>query len=638
MKPKTTLFSLCLLLCAAPLAASPCDDDPAVQALVKAYKADRKNATTAYNLSVAYYNKQCYQEAIESFENTAKLIRGDSPTHQDLRFQCYSALGGLYYQVKEDPKQAIKYFKEALAIHPTDKDSLNGLSMALMKAGQNDEAAEYLRKTILADPQNVEARYRMAILLNQRLEREGKKADPKLKAEVIEAFAKTAELAERRGSKNNSEILVVCYTRLGELYRDANKAEEAINVLNKAIRLAPEDFNSRFILGQMYYRVKNYAAMIEQYQKAVSIDPKQKLARFNLGVAYINQEQYFEAYEQFKAITEIDPGDSEALALMGQTLERAVDQQLSLGTAKYTAEEYLEAKAAFEKVLSADPRNKTAKDYLAKTEKAIETNFAAFMAEAQTALKKRRQEDAAEALEKALALKPEDPEAKTLRSKTKADIGKLVARYLRAGDIAFKRGDYENAEREWTRAAQFRQGRAKATSKLAQLTKRASAEYNQAIRSAKDALKRKNYLAARNAYRKALAVRKDDAVAKNGLTQVNTLIADMVKKDVDLGRSRFEKGDKQGARKYFESALKLDPTNVDANSYITRLTGSESRAKVDAEKVKTLYYQGVDLYVNNKIREAIKVWEELLTLDPGHQDALKNIARAKVKLKALQNL
>jgi tetratricopeptide (TPR) repeat protein len=618
--------------------ANDCSRDPAVQALERAFKADSKNATTSYNLSVAYYNKECYKDAIGSFERTLKLVRGDSPQHQDLRHQCYSALGGLYYQFRQDPKRAIGYFKQALAIQPSDKDSLNGISMALMRTGNDKEAAEYLRKTILADPRNVEARYRMAVLLNQQLEKQGAKADAKLRAEVTEAFDETAKLAESRGARDNAEILVVCYTRLGELYRDADKPQQAVAVLTKAVRLAPEDFNSRFILGQMQYKLRNYAAMIEQYQKAVEIEPQQKLARFNLGVAYINQEQYYEAYEQFNAITQIDPGDSEALALMGQTLERAVDQQLSQGAAHYAAEEYIEARTAFQKVLAADKRNKTANEYLERVEKAIDSNFNALMKKAADALKRKRQEDAAEALERALALKPDSEEAKEMRKKANADIGKLVARYLASGDRAYSRGDLETAQREWERAAAFRQGKAKAQANLAKLRKRTSADLQKNLNAAKAALAKKDLVGARNAYRRALAAQSDNATARNGLTQVNTQIADQVKRQVDSGRKSFDAGNKDAARKSFEAALRLDPNNADANNFITRLTGSESRARVDADKVKTLYYQGVDLYVNNKIREAIKVWEDLLKLDRDHQDAIKNIARAKVKLRALQNL
>jgi tetratricopeptide (TPR) repeat protein len=639
MLKRSILFALALSpLLAHGLRAADCSENTAVQAMERAVKADSKNANNNFNLATAYYNNQCYDQAIDAFEHTLKLVKGEGASDKDLRFDALSTLGGLYFQARQDPGTAVKYFKQALELRPSDKFCLNGISMALVKDGKVEEGMGYLKKALLADPGNVQAHYRMAILLNQKLEG-SKPVDEKLRGEVIKAFEDAARLAEKQEKSDEiNNIRVTSYTRLGELYRDTQQSDLAVAALTKAIKLAPDDFNSRFILGQMYYNQKKYSDMIEQYKKAVEIDPKQKLARFNLGVAYINQEQFAEAFDQFKAITEIDPSDSEALALMGQTLERAVDQLLAQGTGKFTAENYVDAKVDFARVLELDPKNKTAHEYLDKTQTAIDKNFSTEMAKAKKALKAKKAEDAAEALEKALAMKPDDEEAKTLHSKTNFNIGKLVDRYLHKGDADFKRGDYEGAEREWKHAESFTKGKEKARVKLAKLAKLTTTEVAKAMKKAKAAEKSKNLVGMRNAYRAILAVSPGNVDAKNGLTKVNSQISDKVKKSVDKGRSLFEGGDKKGARTQFEAALKLDPTNSDANDYITRITGSQSNAKVNSERVKQLYYQGVDLYVNNKIKEAIKTWEELLALDPNHQDAAKNIQRAKAKLKALENL
>jgi tetratricopeptide (TPR) repeat protein len=629
-------LSLTLVFATLPLLhADGCDDDTAVQAMSRAVKADPKNANNNYNLASAYYNKQCYDQAIDAFERTLKLVKGDSDSEQSLRFEVESTLGGLYFQGRQDPGTAIKYFKQALELKPNDSFSLNGLSMALVKAGKTDEALTYLRKMLATDKSNYEAQYRYAIILNDKLEAT-KQPTEKQRGEVIDAFEKAAHAAE--GKKGTEEMLVSSYARLGELYRDTQQSEKAVSVLNKAIQLVPDDFNSHFILGQMYYNLKNYSAMMEQYQKAVEIDPKQKLARFNLGVAYINQEQYAEAYDQFKAITDIDPGDSESLALMGQTLEKAIDQLLAQGTSDFTAENYVDAKASFEHVLALDPKNKTAGDYLAKTNVEIDKKFDEAMAKAKSSLKAHHNEDAALALEQALTLKPDDKDAQAMQGNTKANIGKLVKRYLDAGDKAFKHEDYDTAEKEWTKAKSFKQGKEKAGIKLAKLAKLTTGQLAKAMKKARAAERDKNLVSMRNAYRAALAVAPNDAEAKNGLTRVNTMISDKVKKSGDKGHKLFDQGDKKGAKTQFEAVLKLDPTNADANDYIQRLTGSQSNAKANAEKVKQLYYQGVDLYVNNKIKDAIKVWQQLLVLDPNHEDARKNIARAQAKLKALENL
>ncbi|HNZ29637.1 MAG TPA: hypothetical protein PKJ42_06555, partial [Candidatus Goldiibacteriota bacterium] len=84
--------------------------------------------------------------------------------------------------------------------------------------------------------------------------------------------------------------------------------------------------------------------------------------------------------------------------------------------------------------------------------------------------------------------------------------------------------------------------------------------------------------------------------------------------------------------------LAIDPNNEDANSGIEKLTGSQSKASVDAKAVKSLYYEGVDKYVNGEIETAITVWSKVIAMDPGHAEAKKNIARAKEKLAAIKKL
>lgn len=626
-------------------AAADCGDDPAVQAMERAVKADARNATNNYNLAVAYYQKQCYDPAIDAFERTIKLLKGDNQSQQDMKADCYSILGALYFQVRGDADVSIKDFKLALQIKPDDKDSLNGLSLALIKAGKTDEAEQFLRQTIAADPANVPARYRLAVLLNDRLEGAKKSQAALLRPKVQAAFEQTVKAGDPDPGESPKDeykdFLALSYTRLGELYRDQDLDRKAEAALTRAVKLAPEDINCRIILGQVYFKLKDYAAMIAQYQKAVELDPKQTVARFNLGVAYSSQELHFEAWQQFKAVTDLEPSNSEALAMVSQELDGAIGQKLALGTAKYTAEEFADAKQAFDDVLTMDPKNKQAAQYLAMVNTQVDKGYATYMKQARAALKAKKQEDAAEAVEKALSLRPDDADALALKEQTHANISKLVKRYLGDGDAAYRTKDYDGAVKAWTRALDFREGKAKAEADLAKLHAMTDSQVSGQLRQAKAALKAKDYAKARAAFRQALAVDRENGEAKNGLTQVNTLIADRVKDRVGKGKKAMAEGDKVGAKALLDSALKLDPDNAEANSMVKKMTGTESNAKLNADNAKALYYKGVDQYVNNKIKEAISTWQEVLAKAPDSEvagDAAKNIARAQTKLKALANL
>ena len=68
------------------------------------------------------------------------------------------------------------------------------------------------------------------------------------------------------------------------------------------------------------------------------------------------------------------------------------------------------------------------------------------------------------------------------------------------------------------------------------------------------------------------------------------------------------------------------------------MTGKKSKVMLDAKRVRELYYEGVDKYVNGDVEGAIKIWEKVLSIDPSHVEARKNLRKAKEKLAALKKL
>jgi len=60
--------------------------------------------------------------------------------------------------------------------------------------------------------------------------------------------------------------------------------------------------------------------------------------------------------------------------------------------------------------------------------------------------------------------------------------------------------------------------------------------------------------------------------------------------------------------------------------------------KVNNKRVKVLFFEGVNLYINGKISEAIKIWEECLDEDPDNLSVQQNLSKAKAKLRSISNL
>ena len=55
-------------------------------------------------------------------------------------------------------------------------------------------------------------------------------------------------------------------------------------------------------------------------------------------------------------------------------------------------------------------------------------------------------------------------------------------------------------------------------------------------------------------------------------------------------------------------------------------------------EILTIYYKGIDLFVQKKYEEAINEWNKILEIDPYNKLARRNIKEASNRLKKLKEL
>ncbi|MCI0531002.1 MAG: tetratricopeptide repeat protein [candidate division Zixibacteria bacterium] len=126
--------------------------------------------------------------------------------------------------------------------------------------------------------------------------------------EVMGQINELITALEGRLEKNpkDSEALIL----LGNLYYDANKAEEAIDFYRQALAIDPENSNVWTDLGTMQLHNGQVDQAIQSYTRATEIDPKNQMAWFNLGVLYrfhTNQPQ--EAVKVWRKFLDLAPPD-----------------------------------------------------------------------------------------------------------------------------------------------------------------------------------------------------------------------------------------------------------------------------------------------------------------------------------------
>lgn len=87
----------------------------------------------------------------------------------------------------------------------------------------------------------------------------------------------------------------------------------------------------------------------------------------------------------------------------------------------------------------------------------------------------------------------------------------------------------------------------------------------------------------------------------------------------------------------FETVAKYDSNYLELPMWLARARRmAAGRMHAMSETNLSLYYQGIDLYVENRFDEAIQIWKQILVSDSGNLMVLRNIEEAQGRLDAMR--
>jgi len=132
--------------------------------------------------------------------------------------------------------------------------------------------------------------------------------DPALRAKALEA--------EVRINPQNTDAWI----RLGHVYFDTDKYDQAIKAYEKALIINPGNADVLTDLGIMHRRSGQFRKAIEKFDKAVTVDPKHQNARLNKGIVLMHDLNDRDgAIKAWEDLLEINP-----FAMVGEN--RSLDQ------------------------------------------------------------------------------------------------------------------------------------------------------------------------------------------------------------------------------------------------------------------------------------------------------------------------
>src|SRR5436190_1462084 len=129
----------------------------------------------------------------------------------------------------------------------------------------------------------------------------------------------------------------------GERLIREEKFAQAVEKLEAATWLLPQNAQAWNYLGLAYHGAGKVDDAIRAYQKSVSLDRNLAAARFNLGMLFLEQNRNPEAASELTTFTALQPN--------------SMDGWLNLGTAQLRARRLDDAERAFVRAQKLDPNN-----------------------------------------------------------------------------------------------------------------------------------------------------------------------------------------------------------------------------------------------------------------------------------------
>jgi len=241
--------------------------DTAVTEFKEAVRLDRDNFMAWYQLGEAFREKKAWAEAVDAFENGARLRPND--VMLNLRFGA-----SLYEQAadKERQAEATRQKKKAEEVTP-DLRNVNF-----------DAAMTHLETAVKAEPNLYNAWYYIGRIYRDKLKDK----------EAADAFTKAILAYPRFGEP---------YVALGELYRRWDYPNEAVQVVSQGVEhvLETETKSKLFyVLGMAYFDKVEDAKAVSAFTEALKLSKDNHKAKFQRGQSYFRMGQLKEADKDFE--------------------------------------------------------------------------------------------------------------------------------------------------------------------------------------------------------------------------------------------------------------------------------------------------------------------------------------------------
>jgi len=247
-----------------------------------------------------------------------------------------------------DPEKAARTLEEAWKLDRGNAELAFFLGESAFNEGETARAATLLHHVLARDPHHFEALVYCGVMENE-----------------AGRAAKAVELLKRAIAIKPDAFLP--YFALGALYATSGQLARAEVLLKKAL-LIEENAQTASLLGTIAYERGRLPEAIDHLQRTVRLDPTDEEALYLLGLSYLDRGWTQKAADQFRAALELNPNRIEYQAassllapagLKGLPKVRGEAAKWVKRAEAVASREPLKALELFRKALATDPDNPT---------------------------------------------------------------------------------------------------------------------------------------------------------------------------------------------------------------------------------------------------------------------------------------
>ncbi len=323
-------------------------------------------------LGFTYEQQKDYKKAIDAYRRSTELDRDN-----------LDSVRGLAQNLMNDGQTdaALEQYKVIADADPSDAQTYMHIAEINRRNGQFDQALEALKKAGAVVPDSLEVQYNIALID----EAQGKYEDA---IQILEQLLQKTEHTDGDYSVADKNNRAVFLERLGTIYREANKYQQAVDTFRKMLDLGDEN------------AIRGYGEMVEtyrdnrQWQLATDVAaegakkyPNDRTLQMVSASQQADMGKPDVAIEHVKSLLKGNADDREVYIALAQMYSRVKDwpnaeQNVSKAIELSTKPEdkdyaifvqgsiyerqkkYDLAEEAFRKVLADDPKNAMALNYL----------------------------------------------------------------------------------------------------------------------------------------------------------------------------------------------------------------------------------------------------------------------------------